>query len=186
MCPFRSPEVQHVQAPDAMRSLASALQLLTTALGSYVATAVTTIINSVRALPTLLVTASICAIRIFCHLRRTCIHAGVFAEAKAPSGYSSQRSSRHWAIPLMQESAPKIHLQVTTKNGSLGWLPDNLNSGRLDLYYAVLVVLSVLNIFFFIIVAKLYKYKKVGKPLSKQSPVRCKCRCYCMLESAAS
>ena len=52
--------------------------------------------------------------------------------------------------------------QVTTKNGSVGWLPDNLNQGRLDLYYVVLVILSVLNIFFFIIVAKLYKYKKVS------------------------
>ena len=52
---------------------------------------------------------------------------------------------------------------MTTKNGSLGWLPDNLNQGRLDLYYVVLVILSVLNIFFFIIVAKLYKYKKVSK-----------------------
>lgn len=37
-----------MQAPDAMRSSASALQLLTTALGSYVATAVTDIINAVR------------------------------------------------------------------------------------------------------------------------------------------
>ncbi len=35
------------QAPDAMRSLGSALQLLTTALGSYVATAVTSIVASV-------------------------------------------------------------------------------------------------------------------------------------------
>ena len=42
---------RHAQAPDAMRSLASALQLLTTALGSYVATAVTTIINSVSPTP---------------------------------------------------------------------------------------------------------------------------------------
>ena len=41
-------EAWHVQAPDAMRSSASALQLLTTALGSYVATAVTDIINAVR------------------------------------------------------------------------------------------------------------------------------------------
>ena len=53
-------------------------------------------------------------------------------------------------------------MQVTKKNGSVGWLPDNLNQGRLDYYYAVLVVLSVINIFFFIVVAKLYKYKKVG------------------------
>ena len=43
----------HVQAPDAMRSLASALQLLTTALGSYVATAVTLIIKSVSCGPNL-------------------------------------------------------------------------------------------------------------------------------------
>ena len=35
------------QAPDAMRSMASALQLVTNAIGSYVATAVTTIINDV-------------------------------------------------------------------------------------------------------------------------------------------
>ena len=72
-------------------------------------------------------------------------------------------------------------LQVTTKNGSLGWLPDNLNQGRLDLYYAVLVVLSVLNIFFFIIVAKLYKYKKVRKTCEDESPAICEC----MLVSAA-
>ena len=36
-----------LQAPDAMRSLGSALQLLTTALGAYVASAVTSIVNSV-------------------------------------------------------------------------------------------------------------------------------------------
>lgn len=79
-----------------MRSLASALQLLTTALGSYVATAVTSIVNS-----------------------------------------------------------------VTTQNGSLGWLPNNLNQGRLDYYYVVLVILSIINVGFFVIVAHFYKYKKV-------------------------
>lgn len=83
-----------------MRSLASALQLLTNALGSYVATAVTSIVNS-----------------------------------------------------------------VTTRDGSLGWLPNNLNQGRLDYYYVVLVLLSIINIFFFIFVAHFYKYKKVIPPL---------------------
>jgi hypothetical protein len=39
----------HVQAPDAMRSLASALQLLTNALGNFLATAVTLIITDVSA-----------------------------------------------------------------------------------------------------------------------------------------
>ena len=33
------------QAPDAMRSLASAMQLVTLALGNYVATAVTTVVR---------------------------------------------------------------------------------------------------------------------------------------------
>ena len=63
-----SPESWHVQAPDAMRSLASALQLLTTALGSYVATAVTTIINSVRVLLTLLDTTNVGAQQVPRHL----------------------------------------------------------------------------------------------------------------------
>ena len=36
-----------------------------------------------------------------------------------------------------------------------------LGQGRLDLYYTVLVVLSVLNILFFVAVARFYKYKKV-------------------------
>lgn len=43
----------------------------------------------------------------------------------------------------------------------MGWLPNNLNQGRLDLYYVILIILSVLNIFFYLIVAKYYKYKKV-------------------------
>ncbi|CAL8471217.1 g10759 [Coccomyxa elongata] len=89
-------EMFYSEAPDAMRSLGSALQLLTTALGSYVATAITSIVAS-----------------------------------------------------------------VTTRGGSVGLLPDNLNQGRLDYCYVVLVIMSVLNIFFFLIVAKLYKYKKI-------------------------
>ncbi|KAK9918205.1 hypothetical protein WJX75_002247 [Coccomyxa subellipsoidea] len=89
-------EMFYSEAPDAMRSLGSALQLLTTSLGSYLASAVTIIVAS-----------------------------------------------------------------ATTKNGAVGWLPNNLNQGRLDYYYVVLVIMSVLNIFFFIFVARLYKYKKI-------------------------
>ncbi|EIE19573.1 PTR2-domain-containing protein [Coccomyxa subellipsoidea C-169] len=89
-------EMFYSEAPDAMRSLGSALQLLTTSLGSYLASAVTSIVAS-----------------------------------------------------------------ATTKNGAVGWLPNNLNQGRLDYYYVVLVIMSVLNVFFFISVARMYKYKKV-------------------------
>jgi len=67
-----------------------------------------------------------------------------------------------WPIEGSAQFPDETCLQVTKRNGAVGWLPDNLNQGRLDYYYAVLVVLSVLNIFFFIFVAKLYKYKKVS------------------------
>ena len=58
------------QAPDAMRSLCSALSLTTVALGNYLSTLLVTIVNN-----------------------------------------------------------------VTTRNGNLGWIPDNMNRGHLDYFY---------------------------------------------------
>ena len=72
-------------------------------------------------------------------------------------------------------------LQITTRNGGPGWLPNNLNQGRLDLYYVVLVIMSVLNVFFFIYVAKAYKYKKVSVAFSCNSrhrPAQEGCLCW--------
>ncbi|XP_042969204.1 protein NRT1/ PTR FAMILY 2.6-like [Carya illinoinensis] len=40
-----------------------------------------------------------------------------------------------------------------------GWLPDNINDGRLDYVYWVLVALTVVNFGYFLICAKLFKYK---------------------------
>lgn len=54
--------------------------------------------------------------------------------------------------------------KATTAGGRRGWLPDNLNRGRLDLYYTVLVLLSAANVLFFLAVAHFYKYKKVRGP----------------------
>ena len=84
------------QAPDAMRSLMSALSLTTVSLGNYLSTVLVTIVTKV--------------------------------------------SSRH---------------------GKVGWIPNNLNRGHLDYFFWVLAVLSVLNIIFFLIVARLYTYKRV-------------------------
>jgi len=56
--------------------------------------------------------------------------------------------------------------------GDAGWLPNNLNQGRLDLYYTVLVLLSAANVLFFLLVAHFYQYKQVlPYPLSRQAPL---------------
>ena len=54
--------------------------------------------------------------------------------------------------------------KATTAGGRRGWLPNNLNRGRLDLYYTVLVLLSAANVLFFLLVAHFYQYKKVRGP----------------------
>ncbi|KAK7836782.1 protein nrt1/ ptr family 8.1 [Quercus suber] len=84
------------QAPDAMRSLCSALSLTTVALGNYLSTLLVTIVT-----------------------------------------------------------------HITTKNGKLGWIPDNLNRGHLDYFYWLLAILSVLNLFVYLWISKWYTYKKV-------------------------
>lgn len=85
------------QAPDAMRSLCSALSLTTVALGNYLSTVLVTIVT-----------------------------------------------------------------KVTTKGGKLGWIPDNLNRGHLDYFYWLLAILSLLNFFVYLWIAKCYTYKKTA------------------------
>ncbi|XP_042510555.1 protein NRT1/ PTR FAMILY 8.1-like [Macadamia integrifolia] len=85
------------QAPDAMRSMCSALSLTTAALGNYLSTLLVTIIT-----------------------------------------------------------------KVTTRHGSLGWIPDNLNRGHLDYFYWLLAALSVVNFLVYLWIAKWYTYKKVA------------------------
>lgn len=83
------------QAPDAMRSMCSALSLTTVALGNYLSSLLVTIVTS-----------------------------------------------------------------ISTKNGRLGWIPDNLNRGHLDYFYWLLAILSFLNFLVYLLIAKFYTYKK--------------------------
>lgn len=83
------------QAPDAMRSMCSALSLTTVALGNYLSTLLVTIVTN-----------------------------------------------------------------ATTRNGKLGWIPDNLNRGHLDYFYWLLAIMSLLNFFAYLWIAKGYTYKK--------------------------
>ncbi|CAL0329845.1 unnamed protein product [Lupinus luteus] len=85
------------QSPDAMRSLCSALLLLSTSLGSYLSSVIVTIVT-----------------------------------------------------------------YFTTQGGKPGWVPNNLNEGRLDQFFWLMSGLSVLNMLVYIIVAKRYKQKTVS------------------------
>ncbi|KAJ4725638.1 protein NRT1/ PTR FAMILY 8.1-like [Melia azedarach] len=88
-------EFFYEQAPDAMRSLCSALALTTVALGNYLSSLLVTIVTS-----------------------------------------------------------------ISTRNGSLGWIPDNLNGGHVHYFFWLLTVLSALNLLVFVLVAKWYTYKR--------------------------
>ncbi|RZR80063.1 hypothetical protein BHM03_00005973 [Ensete ventricosum] len=83
------------QAPDAMRSLCSALSLTTVALGNYVSSLLVTIVT-----------------------------------------------------------------RITTRNGRLGWIPDNLNRGHIDYFFWLLAILSMVNLMMYLLIANWYTYKK--------------------------
>ncbi|CAN1134981.1 Protein NRT1/ PTR FAMILY 8.1, partial [Linum perenne] len=88
-------EFFYEQAPDAMRSLCSALSLTTAALGSYLSTFLVNLVTD-----------------------------------------------------------------LSSENGGDGWIPDNLNYGRLDCFFWLLAGLSLVNLGFYVLVARWYTYKK--------------------------
>ncbi|KAG8376998.1 hypothetical protein BUALT_Bualt09G0122500 [Buddleja alternifolia] len=49
---------------------------------------------------------------------------------------------------------------ISTRDGGPGWIPDNLNYGKLDYFFWLLAVLSVMNLGVYLVVAKWYTYKK--------------------------
>ncbi|GMH27321.1 hypothetical protein Nepgr_029164 [Nepenthes gracilis] len=58
-------------------------------------------------------------------------------------------------------------------NGGKGWLADNINQGRLDLFYALLTVLSVINFFLFIISAVWYKPVNINSQKDSGAEEKC-------------
>eukprot|EP00249_Psilotum_nudum_P022039 c28351_g2_i1 orf=179-2056(-) len=57
---------------------------------------------------------------------------------------------------------------VTERDGSPGWIPDNLNVGHMDYFFWLLAVLSLLNFCAYLACAHWYKYKKVHGTSLKQ------------------
>ncbi|XP_062094285.1 protein NRT1/ PTR FAMILY 8.1-like [Humulus lupulus] len=51
--------------------------------------------------------------------------------------------------------------KITTRNGKLGWIPDNLNRGHLDYFFWLLAIISLLNFISYLWIAKRYTYKKI-------------------------
>lgn len=47
---------------------------------------------------------------------------------------------------------------ITKKNGSKGWIQDNLTVSHLDHYHAFFATPGIINLFFFIVVSKFYTY----------------------------
>ena len=43
------------------------------------------------------------------------------------------------------------------------WLPNNMNASRLENLYWLLTVMATVNFGYYLLCAKLYKYKNVGK-----------------------
>ncbi|KAL8125711.1 hypothetical protein AgCh_013101 [Apium graveolens] len=54
--------------------------------------------------------------------------------------------------------------KVTGNNHGNGWLADNINVGRLDLFYGLVAMLSLINFFLNLICAKWFKAHKTAKP----------------------
>ncbi|RLN38888.1 protein NRT1/ PTR FAMILY 8.3-like [Panicum miliaceum] len=50
----------------------------------------------------------------------------------------------------------------TTRNGQLGWIPDNLNEGHLDRFFWLITGLSSLNLLVFLYYAQRYKCKRAS------------------------
>ncbi|KAL3151753.1 hypothetical protein ABBQ38_012730 [Trebouxia sp. C0009 RCD-2024] len=59
---------------------------------------------------------------------------------------------------------------ATGRGGKNGWLPDDLNNGRLDLFFLFLAGLMVLNLVWFLWVVRSFEYKAVEHPSMRTAP----------------
>ncbi|BAS94000.1 protein NRT1/ PTR FAMILY 3.1 isoform X1 [Oryza sativa Japonica Group] len=86
-----------------------------------------------------------------------------FLYDQAPEGMRSTAAALYWLT--MSAGSYMSTLLVTAVHertrGEGEWLQDNLNRGRLDRYYWLVVTLQVINVVYFVICAKLYTYKKL-------------------------
>ena len=54
-----------------------------------------------------------------------------------------------------------IH-QITAKSETGNWLPEDLNKGRLDNFYSLIAALEIINLGYFVLCARWFRYKGTG------------------------
>ncbi|XP_023747939.1 protein NRT1/ PTR FAMILY 2.13 [Lactuca sativa] len=69
-----------------------------------------------------------------------------------------------------------IH-KVTGKNGRPDWLTKNINEGRVDYFYYVIVGLGVVNMVYFLVVANRYQYKSKMEAIDCESQIDVELNC---------
>lgn len=67
--------------------------------------------------------------------------------------------------------------KVTSSSGGQGWLADNINYGRLDLFYWLLAVLGFINLVVYLICAVWYKPDQKAKPAVQMKTVSAEDKC---------
>ncbi|GJM88584.1 hypothetical protein PR202_ga04662 [Eleusine coracana subsp. coracana] len=86
-----------------------------------------------------------------------------FLYDQAPESMRSSAAALYWltmsAGSYMGTLLVTVVHQWTKGDGE--WLQDNLNRGKLDCYYWLVVTLQMLNVVYFVICAKMYTYKKL-------------------------
>ncbi|CAL4908211.1 unnamed protein product [Urochloa decumbens] len=86
-----------------------------------------------------------------------------FLYDQAPESMRSSAAALYW-LTTSAGSYMGTLLVTTVHERTKGegeWLQDNLNRGKLDRYYWLVVTLQVINLVYFVICAKLYTYKKL-------------------------
>ncbi|KAF0922750.1 hypothetical protein E2562_001139 [Oryza meyeriana var. granulata] len=86
-----------------------------------------------------------------------------FLYDQAPEGMRSTAAALYWLTMSAGSYMGTLLVTVVHERtkGEGEWLQDNLNRGRLDCYYWLVVTLQVINVVYFVICAKLYTYKKL-------------------------
>ncbi|KAI4338418.1 hypothetical protein MLD38_023482 [Melastoma candidum] len=88
-----------------------------------------------------------------------------FFNAQAPDGLKSFGSALCMtSISLgnyVSSLIVTIVMKISTEDKMPGWIPGNLNKGRLDLFYFLLAILTVVDLFVYIACAKWYKCIKL-------------------------
>jgi dipeptide/tripeptide permease len=90
---------------------------------------------------------------------------------QAPNGMKSLGSSYALTAYGIGNFLSSFLLQLVsdiTKKRGKGWVLNDLNSSRLDYYYAFLTVLNALNFLFFLFVSKMYKYRAEHFPSAQR------------------